>query len=171
MPNDATKIQFKPTDMDWLLLSNLHASILHYRNPLCMFVQASERLQAQQVEECSCCDIEILNTRPFVNATTTLSDPEPLSTPPPPGSRSPPSTLSLARVPLQADYCPQSTTVFWDSTALQHTACVTNKTYFHTMEKDLSEAQRAMSSESNERSESLQESCSDVYGYISNDAL
>ncbi|XP_041793411.1 leukemia inhibitory factor receptor [Chelmon rostratus] len=133
--------------------------------------EASERLQAQQVEECSCCDIEILNTRPFVNATTTLSDPEPLSTPPPPGSRSPPSTLSLARVPLQADYCPQSTTVFWDSTALQHTACVTNKTYFHTMEKDLSEAQRAMSSESNERSESLQESCSDVYGYISNDAL
>lgn len=135
-----------------------------------MFAQA-ERLQSQKVEECSSCEIEILNTRPPLNETTTLRDPEPLSTLPSPGSQASPSTLSLSRVPLQADYCRQSVMVLWEGPALQQIAGVTNKTCFHTTEEALGEAQQVMFSELNEPPESLQESCSVIYGYISKDTL
>lgn len=135
-----------------------------------MFVQA-ERLQSQKVEECRSCDIEILSTRPPPNETTTLRDPEALNTLPSPGSLASPSTLSLSRVPLQAGYCPQMVMLLWDGPALQQIEGITNKTYFHTTEEDLSEAQQVIFSEVNELSESLQESCSVTYGYISKDTL
>ncbi|XP_070761070.1 leukemia inhibitory factor receptor [Enoplosus armatus] len=122
--------------------------------------ETDKRLQSQKLEECSSCNIEILNTRPPLTETTTLRDPEPLNTSP--ASQSSPSTLPLSRVTLQADYCPQSTTVLWYRPALQQIQCMTNKTYFHTMEED---------SEVNEINARLQESCSVMYGYISNDTI
>ncbi|XP_076587335.1 leukemia inhibitory factor receptor isoform X2 [Chaetodon auriga] len=134
--------------------------------------EASERLQSQQMEECSSCDLEILNTRPVVNGTITPSDLEPLNTPPSPGSQPPRSIFSLSCVSLQEDYCPQSATALWDRTAPRQMVCVTNKTYFHTMEADLTAAQQAVFSEINESSESLQETCSiEYYGYISYDTF
>ncbi|XP_044051060.1 oncostatin-M-specific receptor subunit beta isoform X2 [Siniperca chuatsi] len=129
--------------------------------------ETGERIQSQKVE-CSSCDIEILNTRPL-NETTALRDPEPLNTLQSPGSQSASSTLSFSCVPLHANYCPQSATV-WDRPILQQIACKTNKTYFYTMEEDSSEAQ-VMFDEINEPSESLQESCSVIYSYISNETL
>ncbi|KAM9360201.1 leukemia inhibitory factor receptor [Symphorus nematophorus] len=128
--------------------------------------ETSERLQSEQVEDCSC-DIEILNIRHPLTETTTLSDPELLNTLPSPGSQS--STSMVSCVLLQADYCPQSATGLLDRSALQQTPSITNKTYFHTKE-DLSEAQQAMFSEINEPSESLKESCMVIYGYIATDA-
>lgn len=136
-----------------------------------MFVQTIEKMQSQKVEECSSCNIEILNNRPPLNETTARSDPEPRNTVPSPGSQSSPSTLPLSCVLLHTDYCPQSVTVLWGRPALQQTACITNKTYFQTMEMgDWSEAQ-VMLNETSAPSESLQESCSVIYGYISNDTL
>ncbi|XP_074495372.1 leukemia inhibitory factor receptor isoform X2 [Sebastes fasciatus] len=134
--------------------------------------ETGERLQAQKVEECISCDIEILNTKPPVAETTKLRDPEPLSTLPSPGSQSAPSASSPSCVPLlQSDYCPQSVTVFWDRPALQQVTCITNKTYLHTVKEDLSEAQVNEIKSSSEPSESLQEPFSVIYGYIANDIL
>lgn len=134
-----------------------------------MFVQTVERLQPQKVEECSCCEIEILNTRPPPNETTTLRDPEHLDTLPSPGPQSSSSTLLLAYVPLEADYCPQSVMVLQNKPAPQQITYMTNKTYFHPMKEDLPEAKQAMFSEISEPSETPQELCSVIYGYISND--
>ncbi|XP_035514491.1 oncostatin-M-specific receptor subunit beta [Morone saxatilis] len=93
--------------------------------------ETSEKLQSQNVE-CSCCDIEILNTSVPLNETSTVNDPEPINTLTSSGSQSSPSAcLSLSCVPLQAEYCPQSVT------ALQQTVCITNKTYFYTVKDDL----------------------------------
>lgn len=109
-----------------------------------MFAQTVEWMQSQRVDECSSCDIEI------------LSDGLPQSTLPSPGSQSCP--------PLQAEYCPQSVTVMLrDREAL---LCVTNKAYFQTAEEDLAQVRL---SDVYEPSESLQESGSVEYGYISND--
>ncbi|XP_034728872.1 leukemia inhibitory factor receptor isoform X1 [Etheostoma cragini] len=105
--------------------------------------EMGELLQSQKVEECSCCDIEILNTRPLLDETTALRDAEPMNTLPDPGSQPSPSALSLSCEPLQAEYCPQSVPVFWDRTTLQQT-CISNSNYVNTMEEDLSEAQQVM---------------------------
>ncbi|XP_042344411.1 leukemia inhibitory factor receptor [Plectropomus leopardus] len=129
--------------------------------------ETSEKLQSQKVEECSCCDIEILNSRPLLEET--------MNSLPSPGSQASPLTLSLSCVPLQADYCPQSVTVSWDRPDLQQMVCISNKTYLHTVEEDdLSEKQQARIIEIKsgcEPSENLLESCSVVYGYISSDNL
>ncbi|KAF1389404.1 hypothetical protein PFLUV_G00073080 [Perca fluviatilis] len=95
--------------------------------------ETSERLQSQKVEECSFCDIEILNTRPLQDETTALRDAEPMNTLPSPGSQLSPSASSLSCVPLQTEYCPQSVTVSCDRTILQQT-CISNKTYMHNIE-------------------------------------
>ncbi|XP_049435302.1 leukemia inhibitory factor receptor isoform X1 [Epinephelus fuscoguttatus] len=121
--------------------------------------ETGERLQSQKVEECSCCDIEIVNSRPPLDET--------LNTLPSPGSKSFSPTL-----PLQVDYCPQSVTVSWDTPDLQQITCITNKTYLPTAVEDLSEAEGVTEIKSScETSESLLESCSVIYGYISNDNL
>lgn len=143
--------------MKLLLLFNSYESNSHYHDPLCMFAQISERLQAQEVEECSSCDIEILNSKLPLNETTT----EPLNAPPSPGSQS--------RLPLHTDYCPQS--VLCHRPDPQQWTNVTNETYFHTVEEDLTEKQEIRFSGISEASESLQESCSVVFGYISNETL
>ncbi|XP_028434715.1 leukemia inhibitory factor receptor isoform X2 [Perca flavescens] len=122
--------------------------------------ETSEQLQSQKVEECRCCNIEILNTRPLLDETTALRDAEPMNTLPSPGSQPSPSALSLSCVPLQTEYCPQSVTVSCDRTTLQQT-CISNKTYMHTIEEDLSEAQQVM----------LRESSSVIYGYIFSETL
>lgn len=154
----AAFLYIKLTIMDLLVWYHSQESSFVYHNPLCMFAQTVEWLQSQRVDECSSCDIEILYNRPPLNEPTTLSDGLPQSTPPSPGSQSCP--------PLQAEYCPQSVTVLLrDREAL---LCVTNKAYFHTAEEYLSEAQVRLS-DIYEPSESLQESCSVEYGYISND--
>ncbi len=144
------------------LLSNLSTSSLHDHNPLCIFAQINERLQAPEVEQCSSCDIEILNVKPPLNETTT----QPLNTLPSPGSS--PSTSSPSCVLLPADYCPQSG--LCGRPAHQQMICVTNKSYLSTVEEDLTEKQGIIS-ENTEPSESLQESCSVVFGYISNDTF
>ncbi|XP_078107293.1 leukemia inhibitory factor receptor isoform X1 [Sander vitreus] len=126
--------------------------------------EIGERLQSQKVEECSCCDIEILNTRPLLDETTALRDAEPMNTLPSPGSQPFPSALSLSCVPLQTEYCPQSV----------KQTCISNKTYLHTNEEDLSEAQQVMLTDiksSLESSESLQESSCVIYGYIVSETL
>uniref|UniRef100_UPI0037E7C2D6 leukemia inhibitory factor receptor isoform X2 n=1 Tax=Semicossyphus pulcher TaxID=241346 RepID=UPI0037E7C2D6 len=119
--------------------------------------ETSQMLQSQKPEECRSCEIEILITRPPLRETA-LTDPEALNAPPPP----------LSCVPLQGEYCPQR----WDSAALQQSTCITNKTYFHTIEKDFSETQQVRLSDitsSFEPPESPQDSCNVIYGYISND--
>ncbi|KAM3610502.1 uncharacterized protein V6R79_004825 [Siganus canaliculatus] len=93
--------------------------------------EISERLQSQDVEECSSCDIEVLDVR------SALNEPGPLNV-----LTSPPYPLlasSSSYVPLQADYRPQSVTVLQGRAASQQVACVTNRTYFGTAEKDESE--------------------------------
>ncbi|XP_073322066.1 leukemia inhibitory factor receptor [Pagrus major] len=125
--------------------------------------ETSEWLQSQRVDECSSCDIEIVYTRPPLSEPTTLSVAGPLSTLPSPGSQS--------CLLLRDEYRPQSVTVLLgDRADLHQVPCVTNKTYFHALEEDLSEAQVRLS-EIYEPSESLQESCSVEYGYISNDTV
>ncbi|XP_059192738.1 leukemia inhibitory factor receptor [Centropristis striata] len=137
--------------------------------------ETSEWLQSQKVEECSSCDIEILNTKPLLNQTAVLRDPEPLSTLPSPGSQSSPSASSLSYVPLEAHYFPQSVTVFWESPAVQQITSVTNKTYLCTMEEeDFPEAQPDKFTEiksSFEPSDIQQVPCSVIYGYVSNDTM
>lgn len=136
------------------------------------FLDEAERLQSQE-EECRTCDIEILNTRPPPNETNTLRDPEPLNTLPSLGPPAFPSILSLSISPvqLQADYCPQSVSMLWDGPAVHQISVITNKTYFHMMGGDFSEAPQVIFNEVNEPSESPHESCSVVYGYISKDTL
>lgn len=69
--------------------------------------QAAERLQAQEVEQCSSCDVEVLITTP-------------------PAGGAEPRPGSLSQVPLHTGYCPQSVTLLWDRPALQPTTSVTN---------------------------------------------
>ncbi|XP_040050982.2 leukemia inhibitory factor receptor isoform X1 [Gasterosteus aculeatus] len=69
--------------------------------------EAAERLQAQEVEQCSSCDVEVLITTPPVGGAE-----------PRPGS--------LSQVPLHTGYCPQWVTLLWDRPALQPTTSVTN---------------------------------------------
>ncbi|XP_070690651.1 leukemia inhibitory factor receptor [Pempheris klunzingeri] len=107
-----------------------------------------ERLQSQKVEECVSCDIEILNTRPPLNETAPLRDPQH------PNALPPPTSMSLSCVPLQADYCAQAVTAGWNRPDLLQKSCITNKTYFYPMEENVLEAQ-AIFSEINEPSESL----------------
>ncbi|XP_029295925.1 leukemia inhibitory factor receptor [Cottoperca gobio] len=120
--------------------------------------ETGERLQSQKMAECISCDIEILTSTPLLNETTALRDPEPPNAPPCPGSQSSPSTMSLSSVPLQQDYVPQSVTAF-----PQQITCITNDSYFHTREEDLSEIKSSV-----EPPESLTESCSVTHGYIPN---
>ena len=135
----------------------------YFPYPLCVFVQTGERLQSQTVEDCSSCHIEILNSRPPLGETAPLTDPEALNTLLPSAG-----SLSVSCVP---DYCPQSVTASWNRPALQQITCLTNETYFHTLQEDLSEVQQIPEIKSSvEPSESLQEpSCSVIYGYISNE--
>ncbi|XP_062418251.1 leukemia inhibitory factor receptor isoform X3 [Pungitius pungitius] len=72
--------------------------------------ETAERLQAQEVEQCSSCAVEVLITTPPVGG------PEPR-----PGS--------LPRPPLHTDYCPQSVTVLLDRPVRQS---ITNETYLLT---------------------------------------
>ncbi|XP_022621028.1 leukemia inhibitory factor receptor-like isoform X3 [Seriola dumerili] len=130
--------------------------------------EAGERVQSHKVEECISCDIEILNTRPLLTEATTLRDPEPLNTLCSPGSQSSPSSLSEPH----KGYCPQSAELLSERPAPQQITCITNKSYFHTTVEDFSEPQEVTNSEiksTSEPSDCLQESCSVVSGYISND--
>lgn len=138
-----------------------------------MFEQTDEWLQSQKVEECISCDIEILNTRPPLNKTTRLKEPELLNTPCPSASQSSPSFFSSSCGPLQTDYYPQSAAMLWETQNLGQSTCIANKSYLDTIENDLSEPQQVASSEitSFEPSECMQESCSVIYGYISNETL
>lgn len=115
------------------ILTCLYLVLLHY------IVQTAERLQSQEVEECSRCDIEILNTEAGFDDAARLINVEPLDTQVSRGSQSTPSTEALSCVPLHTDYCPQTVTVFSEGQALQQIPCVSNKTYFHNVEQDLSE--------------------------------
>lgn len=68
-----------------------------------MFDQMAKKLQSQVVEECKESYIEILSTGPLLaDATET----DPLTS-----FRAPTFEASLARLPIQADYCPQSALV------------------------------------------------------------
>lgn len=109
---------------------------------VCLFVQTADRLQSQEVEECSRCDIEILNTGPRFDDTARLSNPEPLDTQISCGSQSSPSPVSLSCVPLQGDYCPQSVIVLWEEQALQQMTCFSSKSYFRNTEQDMSEVNK-----------------------------
>ncbi|XP_040010243.1 leukemia inhibitory factor receptor isoform X2 [Xiphias gladius] len=132
-----------------------------------------ERMQSRNVEECISCDIEILNTCPQVNETTTLSRPEPLNTPPSPGSQSSTSSLSPSRVPLQ-DYCQHSAMLLCEGPAPQQMACISNKNYFYSLLEENSEPKEVTATEiksSFEPSDCAQESYSVTYGYISSDTL
>ncbi|XP_034547122.1 leukemia inhibitory factor receptor isoform X2 [Notolabrus celidotus] len=133
---------------------------------LASFLQETgDRLQSEKPEECTSCNIEILNTRPFLTETT-QGDPEDLNTSPSPA---PALDLPLSCVPFQTDYCPQ----LWDGAALEQNTCITNQTYFHTMEEDLSETHVMLADIKStlELSESQQESCNVICGYISNEVL
>ncbi|KAM8885085.1 LOW QUALITY PROTEIN: leukemia inhibitory factor receptor [Spinachia spinachia] len=77
--------------------------------------ETAERLQAQEVEQCSSCDIEVL-----------------ITTPPVGGAEPCPGSLSQAAP--HTGYCPQMITVLWDKPALQPITCITNKTYLLTQE-------------------------------------
>lgn len=101
----------------------------------CVFAQNMQRLQAQEAEECSGCDIEIVNIGPPPDNTAALSDPE---TPDSLHSRgSPPSTLSLSRVLLKVDYCPQVVAELREGRGLQQMSLVINDAYFCNTEEDL----------------------------------
>lgn len=137
-----------------------------------MFVQASETVLSHKLEECISCDIEILNTRPPLNETTTLRDPEPVSELPSPASQPFTPSLSPSSVSFQADYCPQSATLLCDKEAGQQTTCIINKSYFHSMVDSVSGPQQVTSEiKLSIEPDDLQESCSVVYGYIYSDTL
>ncbi|KAK9523056.1 hypothetical protein VZT92_019485 [Zoarces viviparus] len=119
--------------------------------------EIAEWLRPQRAEECSSCDIEILNTGPPLDETTALRDPDPG-----PGPQSSPSAWPL----LQADYCPQSVPALWGGPALQTITCVTNETYLHTGE-DLFEAQEIPFT----GIQSKFESAGVLYAYISIDGF
>ncbi|CAJ1069255.1 leukemia inhibitory factor receptor isoform X1 [Xyrichtys novacula] len=132
--------------------------------------ETGERLNSQSPEECRSCDIEILNTRPLLTETTILGHPEHLNTTPLLAPGSSPSALPLSCVPHHAEYCPQ----LWDQAVLQQTTCITNETYFHTMERDPSETQGVTLSDikiSLNFSDCQQEPCNVMSGYISNENL
>ncbi|XP_062272715.1 oncostatin-M-specific receptor subunit beta [Scomber scombrus] len=145
---------------------------MHIKTPeLDSFLDETDQwLQSQKVEECISCDIEILNTRPPLNKTT-RKDPELLNTPCSSASQCSTSSFSPSCEPLQADYYPQSATLLWETQA--QITCIANKTYLNITEKDWSEPQQVASSEitSFDPSECLQESCSVIYGYISNETF
>ncbi|XP_041642417.1 leukemia inhibitory factor receptor-like isoform X2 [Cheilinus undulatus] len=123
--------------------------------------ETGERLQSQKPEECRCCDIEILS-RPFLNETLTQRDPEP-----PPDSQSYPLTQPHSCVPLRAEYCPQ----LWNRAAPQYNTSISNESYFHTPEEGLSGTESMISDNQSsfKLSEGPNESCHDIYGYISNE--
>ncbi|KAM3867636.1 leukemia inhibitory factor receptor [Diretmus argenteus] len=132
--------------------------------------ETSERLQSETVEECVSCDIEILNAKPSRSETTTLIDREH----PPSFSASTFPSFSPICMPLQTDYCPQSTAVLRESPVLQQITSIANRSYFDIVE-DFSGSQDASKDISEitclEPSEKVQESWSVVDDYISNDAL
>nr|XP_020449371.1 leukemia inhibitory factor receptor-like isoform X2 [Monopterus albus]XP_020449372.1 leukemia inhibitory factor receptor-like isoform X2 [Monopterus albus] len=66
--------------------------------------QAGVSVQSHKVEDCISCDIEILDTHPPLNETTTLTDPEPLTAPPPS-----PSSLSSTSCHFPVCHPKQST--------------------------------------------------------------
>ncbi|XP_072243660.1 leukemia inhibitory factor receptor isoform X2 [Leuresthes tenuis] len=86
--------------------------------------EAAQRLQSQRVEECICCDIEILNIRPRLNETTSVTDT--LCSPCSPSSI---SSKSPTCVPLKAEYHPQSAILLQDRPTPQQMTCVINKSY------------------------------------------
>lgn len=116
--------------------------------PVC-FTQNVEGLQAKEAEECSGCDIEIVNIGPPPDDSSAPSDPE---TPDPLHSCGSPSlSLFLSGVPLQGNYCPQVFPVLLEKQDLQQMTPVTNKTHFcDTMEASCGAAK----GEFHERSES-----------------
>lgn len=65
----------------------------------------AKKLQSQEVEECKECCIEILNTGAFLDAPTEADAPTSLA------SGCSPSEAPPARIPIQADYCPQAAPV------------------------------------------------------------
>ncbi|XP_008283146.1 leukemia inhibitory factor receptor isoform X2 [Stegastes partitus] len=133
--------------------------------------ETDRRLRSQKAEVCVSCDIEIVTTRSPVRETTPLTDPELTDMPCSPGSGSSPSSTTPSRVPLQADYCPQSALLHWDRPTPQPAMSITNKSYLYAAVEDYSEHQQVTSSGMKpgfEPSDCLQESCAVIYGYISN---
>ena len=132
-----------------------------------MFAQTDQRLQTLSVEECRCCDVEILNVKPPLNQTSLRRDPELANMLCIPGTESGSSSVPASCEPVQADYRPQSAIVLWDRLALQPMMSITNKSYLSTVEEN---EERWEISSSSEPSTCLEESCAAIYGYISENA-
>ncbi|XP_061585467.1 leukemia inhibitory factor receptor [Cololabis saira] len=124
--------------------------------------------QSQRVEECICCDIEILNVKPLLNQTNLKGDPE-LKMLCSPGTEPCALSVSPSCEPVQADYRPQSDTLLWDRPAQQQMMCIANKSYLSTADEILKPHESIFSEISSnfEISVCQQESCTVIYGYIS----
>ncbi|XP_041855246.1 leukemia inhibitory factor receptor [Melanotaenia boesemani] len=92
--------------------------------------EMDQRLQSQRVEDCICCDIEILNIKPLLDETTTIGNPELTNTLCSTISQSALSITPSSCVVLQTDYHPQAAVV-WDRPTPQQMTCITNKSYLH----------------------------------------
>ena len=150
-----------------------YSNIFSCRYTFCIFAQTAQRLQSQRVEECICCDIEILNIRPLLTETTSVRDAELTNTLCSPCSPSSISSKSPNCVSLQAEYHPQSAILLQDRPTPQQMTCVTNKSYLRPVVENHSEPQQATTSGrsfSSEPSDCLQESRALIYGYISDDS-
>ncbi|KAI4820266.1 hypothetical protein KUCAC02_028250 [Chaenocephalus aceratus] len=81
--------------------------------------ETGERLQALKVEECSTCDIEILNSRPLLKETSALRDPAPMNPPPSPAPLNlPPSPAPLNPPPTSCSPEPTALSCSPEPTAL-----------------------------------------------------
>uniref|UniRef100_A0A3B3DN75 Fibronectin type-III domain-containing protein n=1 Tax=Oryzias melastigma TaxID=30732 RepID=A0A3B3DN75_ORYME len=85
-----------------------------------------QRLQCQRMDECTGCEIEILN----VGATATARNPDSTTEPCSPGPLSNPSSTSRSCVSVQRGYCPQSAVLLGGKPTCQQMACIINQSYF-----------------------------------------
>lgn len=146
------------------------ASICKYKKTSSL--QSSETVLSPKVEECICCDIEILNTSPPQAEAATLRGPGPVNTLPSAGSQSSASSSAPSCVAAQADYCPQSAMLLCKGPPVQQVMCFTNKSYFPFSVEDVSKQQEVTLGEIKSRLKlSEDESCIVEYGYISNNSL
>ncbi|KAM6930889.1 leukemia inhibitory factor receptor [Xenentodon cancila] len=131
--------------------------------------ETDQRLQSQSVEECICCDIEILSVKPLLNQTDLRGDPELTKMLCSPGTEPCASFESPSCEPEQADYRPQSEILQWERPALQQMMCIANKSYLGTTDDNQRPHESVFSeiSYNSEPSVCQQESCTVIYGYIS----
>ncbi|XP_026198886.1 oncostatin-M-specific receptor subunit beta [Anabas testudineus] len=127
--------------------------------------KTNETVLSHKPDECISCDIEILNTSPPLNQTSTLKDPEPTNKLPSPDSQS----YAPSSSPSSGSYCPQSAALLYHRAADQQTS-ITNKSYFHTMVDDAFEPQQVKICEI-KYSVEPHESLGVEYGYMSNESF